>query len=199
MIESQILSRVDKYVLSLLNCNFIDFNGLEYFDDRIISLPLNASEIPKVSEPLEDECDYIINNAISDGGIFLTYDPVNHVTEALVAEHGAVRRNYDILPILVFMAENKHPDLKKYQLAHCVLNAFIKDRLKSKIRELMTETKGDFVKDNFINDTYFQLRCCNGENVYYIIYRWWDKLINEEVNFIDIDNGKGAVFVALND
>lgn len=197
--KSQILSQADKYILSLLNCNFVDFKGLEYFDDRMILLPLIVSDIPRMSEPLDDERDTAINNAISDGDIFLAYDPINHVTEALVTEHGAVRRNYDILPILFFMEENKHPNLKKYRLAYCVLNAFIKDRFKSKILELMTETKGDFVKDNFINDTYFQLRCCNGENVYYIIYRWWDKLINKAVKFTDIDNGKGAVFVALND
>lgn len=199
MMESQILSQADKYILSLLNCNFIDFNGLEHFDDRMILLPLIVSDIPRMPEPLDDKRDTIINNAISDGDIFLTYDPVNHVTETLVTEHGAVRRNFDILPILFFMEENKHPDLKKYRLAYFTLNAYIKDRLKNKILELTTETKGDFVKDNFINDTYFQLRCCNGENVYYIIYRWWDKLINEEINFIDIDNGKGAVFVASND
>ena len=28
--------------------------------------------------------------------------------------------------------------------------------------------------------------------------KWWEKLINGEVNFTDIDNGEGTVFVALN-
>ena len=37
------------------------------------------------------------------------------------------------------------------------------------------------------------------KDIYYTIYRWWDKLINGEVNFTDIDNGDGTVFVELND
>lgn len=48
-------------------------------------------------------------------------------------------------------------------------------------------------------DTYFQSRTDKQKDIYYTIYRWWDKLINGEVNFTDIDNGEGNVFVAVND
>lgn len=48
-------------------------------------------------------------------------------------------------------------------------------------------------------DTYFQSRTDKQKDIYYTIYRWWEKIINGEVNFTDIDNGEGTVFVALND
>lgn len=50
-----------------------------------------------------------------------------------------------------------------------------------------------------MKDNYVQARNCNQTDIYYIINKWWEKLINGEVNFTDIDNGKGTVFVALND
>ena len=63
----------------------------------------------------------------------------------------------------------------------------------------MTDVKGEFVKDTFKEDIYFQSRTDKQKDIYYTIYRWWEKLINGEVNFTDIDNGEGTVFVALND
>lgn len=63
----------------------------------------------------------------------------------------------------------------------------------------MTDVKGKFVKDTIKRDTYFQSRKENQQNIYYIIYRWWDKLLDGEVNFTDIVNGDGTVYVARND
>ena len=62
----------------------------------------------------------------------------------------------------------------------------------------MTDVKGEFVKDIFKEDTYFQSRTDKQKGIYYTIYCWWENLINGEVNFTDIDNGEGTVFVALN-
>ena len=70
---------------------------------------------------------------------------------------------------------------------------------KEQIRAIMPDVKGEFVKDKFIKDTYLQARQHNGQNIYYVIPRWWEKTAKGKVNFTDIDNGEGTVFVALND
>ena len=70
--------------------------------------------------------------------------------------------------------------------------------IKEQIRAMMPDAKGVFVKDNFMKDTYFQVRQHNGQNIYYIIYRWWDKLIDGKVKFTDVVNGEGTVFIARN-
>ena len=74
----------------------------------------------------------------------------------------------------------------------------MKMKIKEQIRAMMPEAKGEFVKDNFMKDTYFQVRQHNGQNIYYIIYRWWEKLIDGKVYFTDVVNGEGTVFIARN-
>lgn len=71
-------------------------------------------------------------------------------------------------------------------------------KIKEQVRAIMTDVKGEFVKDNFMKDTYFQIRQHNGKEIYYIIYRWWDKLIDGKVKFTDVVNGEGTVFIARN-
>lgn len=70
---------------------------------------------------------------------------------------------------------------------------------KEQIRAIMPDVKGEFIKDRFMKDTYIQARQHNGQNIYYVIYRWWEKVAKGKVDFADIVNGEGTVFVALND
>lgn len=70
---------------------------------------------------------------------------------------------------------------------------------KEQIRAIMPDVKGEFVNEKFMKDTYIQARQHNGQNIYYVIYRWWKKVAKGKVNFVDITNGEGTVFVALND
>ena len=70
--------------------------------------------------------------------------------------------------------------------------------IKEQIRAIMKDVKGEFVKDSFMKDTYFQIRDLDGTNIYYIIYRWWDKLANGKVKFEYVVNGEGTVFIARN-
>ena len=70
---------------------------------------------------------------------------------------------------------------------------------KEQIRAIMPDVKGEFIKDRFMKDTYIQARQHNGQNIYYVIYLWWEKVAKGKVDFADIVNGKGTVYVALND
>ena len=72
----------------------------------------------------------------------------------------------------------------------------IKEELKKQIRKLMTEVKGEFSKDNFIKDTYFQVRRLGDKEIFYGIHNWWKGLCDGEINFVDVVNGEGTVYIA---
>lgn len=69
---------------------------------------------------------------------------------------------------------------------------------KEQIRAIMPDVKGEFVKDKFIKDTYLQARQHNGQDIYYVISRWWEKVAKGKVDFVDLVNGEGTVYVAVN-
>ena len=75
-------------------------------------------------------------------------------------------------------------------------NALVKERLKKQIGKLMTDVKGKFSKDNFIKDTYFQVRKFGDKEIFYVIHNWWKGLCDEEINFVDVVNGEGTVYIA---
>lgn len=197
MIKTQILSQADKYALSLLDPDLIDFNKLE-FDKDLIYLPIIISKLSEITEPLENDNNMFLNDAIFYGDMCFTYNPIDHTVEMLIAEHGAIQRGYDIASVMFLMKQYKHPDYAEYKLVYDKFNTAVKDNLKKQIREMMMDAKGEFVKDTFAKDTYFQSRKFNGKDIYYIIYRWWDKLFKDKPYFVDVVNGEGTVFVARN-
>lgn len=197
---SKILTQADQYAFSLFDINLIDFDMLEYDRNGILSLPLITSNFPKPNEPFDDEDTMtMIADAIDYGDMWFTYNAIDHKVEELVVEIHCIQQQISCDNALCFMEQIQHPEYEKYKTAYDNFNALVKERLKQRIRTIMTDVKGEFVKDTFKEDTYFQSRTDKQKDIYYTIYRWWDKLINGEVNFTDIDNGDGTVFVALND
>lgn len=189
----------EEYIFSLLDINLIDFNNIDFdtYDDTI-SLPLITTNVPIITDNLDDDMCLFINDAILDGDIWFTYNAVSHNVDVLTVECHAVQSTTEIANI-ISLIEYQHPEYKKYKTAYDNFNALVKERLKQQIRRIMTDVKGKFVKDKFIKDNYVQARNCNQTDIYYIINKWWKILMNGEVNFTDIDNGEGTVFVALND
>ena len=197
---SKILTQPDQYAFSLFDVNLIDFDVLEYDKNGIISLPLITSNIPKPNEPFDDEDTMaMIADAIDYGDMWFTYNAIDHKVEELVIEIHCVQRQIFCDTIIYLMEQTQHPEYDKYKQIYDKFIADIEDKLKEQIRVIMTDVKGEFVKDKFMKDNYVQARNCNQTDIYYIINKWWEKLINGEVNFTDIDNGEGTVFVALND
>ena len=79
-------------------------------------------------------------------------------------------------------------------------NSKVMEWLKSHIRDVIEKPKGDFVSDKIDQDTYFQQRELNHNDIYYVIYQWWNKVLNNHVDFINATGSeKGSVFIALND
>ena len=190
----------EKYIFSLLDINLIDFGNIDFdTNDDTISLPLITSNVPIITDNLDDNMCLFINDAILDGDMWFTYNAIDHNIEALTVECHAVQSTTDIAIIIFLMEHHQLPEYEKYKTAYDNFNTLVKERLEQKIRAIMTDVKGEFVKDIFKEDTYFQSRTDKQKDIYYTIYRWWEKLINGEVDFTDIDNGEGNVFVALND
>ena len=189
----------EKYIFTLFDISLIDFDNIDFdTNDDTISLPLITSNVPIITDNLDDDICLLINDAILDGDMWFTYNAIDHNIEALTVECHSVQSTTYIANI-ISLIEYQHPEYEKYKTAYDNFNTLVKERLKQQIRAIMTDVKGEFVKDTFKDDTYFQSRTDKQKDIYYTIYRWWENLINGEVNFTDIDNGEGTVFVALND
>ena len=194
---SQILTQADQYAFSLFDPDLIDFDMLEYDKYGIISLPLITSKLPKPNEPFDNEDTMmLICDAIDYGDMWFTYDPIHHRVEELVIECMCIQQQISCDSSIYFMGQAKHPEYEKYKQSYDKFVADIKDRLKEQVRSIMTEVKGEFVKDKFIKDTYFQVRKFDGKNIFYGINKWWNGLCEGEVNFVDVVNGEGTVFIA---
>lgn len=199
MIETQILSQADKYALSLLNHDLIDFDALEFDSSGIIFLPLITSKVPKPNEPFENEdLKMHISDALDFGEMWFTYEPVSHTVESLVIENGCIQQQIFCDSTVYFIGQAKHPEYAQYKLSYDKFIDDIKEKLKEQIRVIMTEVKGEFVKDKFIKDTYFQVRQYNQNDIFYGVNKWWKSLFSGEINFVDVVNGDGTVYIARN-
>ena len=150
---SKILTQADQYAFSLFDVNLIDFDMLEYDKNGIISLPLITSNLPKPNEPFDDEDTMtMIADAIDYGDMWFTYNAINHRVEELVIEIHCVQQQIFCDAIICLMEHTQHPDYDKYKQIYDKFIADIKDKLKEQIREIMTDVKGEFVKDIFYEE-----------------------------------------------
>ena len=194
---SKFLTQADQYAFSLFDVNLIDFDMLEYDKNGIISLPLITSNLPKPNEPFDDEDTMtMITDAINYGDMWFTYNAIDHKVEELVIEIHCIQQQISCDNAIYFMEQIQHPKYEQYKMSYDKFVADIKGELKKQIRKLMTEVKGEFVKDKFIKDTYFQARQFNDTKIFYGIHNWWKGLCEEEINFVDVVNGEGTVFIA---
>lgn len=197
---SKILTQADQYAFSLFDVNLIDFDMLEYDKNGIISLPLITSNLPKPNEPFDNEDTMaMITDTIDYGDMWFTYNAIDHKVEALVIEIHCIQKQIFCDTIICLMEHTQYPEYDKYKQIYDKFIADIEDKLKEQIRVIMTDVKGEFVKDKFIKSAYIQARTDKQKNIFYTIHRWWEKLIEGDIEFVDITNGDGTVYVARND
>lgn len=188
----------DTYFFDLLDINNIDFDNTIILKDGTISLALDVGKIPRPEFESDDE---ILQELDEDDEYCLIFNSERGITETLSVTRMSITHNYEcIYPITINTMEFVHyPDFQKYKQIYCQFNHQIMEWVKQQIRAIMTDVKGEFVKDVIDEYTYFQSRLdTDGNDVYYIIYKWWDKLFKGEVNFTDVVDGAGTVFVAQN-
>ena len=197
---SKILTQADQYAFSLFDVNLIDFDMLEYDKNGIISLPLITSNLPKPNEPFDyEDTMTMIADAIDYGDMWFTYNAIDHKVEELVIEIHCIQQQIPCDVIIRLMEQTQHPEYDKYKQIYDKFIADIKDKLKEQVRAIMTDVKGEFVKDKFIKSAYIQARTDKQKDIFYTIHRWWEKLIEGDIEFVDITNGDGTVYVARND
>ena len=197
---SKILTQADQYAFNLFDVNLIDFDMLEYDRNGIISLPLITSNLPKPNETFDDEDTMtIITDAIDYGDMWFTYNAIDHKVEELVIEIHCIQQQIPCDVIIRLMEQTQHSEYDKYKQIYDKFIADIKDKLKEQVRAIMTDAKGEFVKDKFIKSAYIQARTNEQKGIFYTIHRWWEKLIEGDIEFVDITNGDGTVYVARND
>ena len=194
---SKILTQADQYAFSLFDVNLIDFDMLEYDRNGIISLPLITSNLLKPNEPFDDEdAMTMIADAIDYGDMWFTYNAIDHKVEELVIEIHCIQQQIPCDNAINFTEQIQYPEYEQYKMSYDKFIADIKGEFKKQIRKLMTEVKGEFLKDNFIKDTYFQSRQFNDKEIFYVIHNWWKGLCEGEINFVDVVNGEGRVYIA---
>ena len=67
----------EKYILSLLDINLIDFGNIDFdTNDDTISLPLITSNVPIITDNLDDDICLLINDAILDGDMWFIYNAI---------------------------------------------------------------------------------------------------------------------------
>ena len=187
----------DTYFFDLLDFDNIDFANTIILQDGTISLALDVGKIPRPEFETDDE---ILQELDEDDEYNLIFSPERGITETLSVIRMSIAHNYEcIYPIIMNVMEFVHyPEFQKYKQIYDHFNNQIMEWVKQQIRAIMTDVKGEFRNDTIDKDTYFQSRELNDHEIYYIICRWWDKVHKSEVNFVDVVNGEGTVYVARN-
>lgn len=132
---------------------------------------------------------------------YIQFLPERNKSDSFAIKHNKkmYARSHDYLSdALYFMKYLKHPDYWIYSEDYDKFNGQAMEWVKEQIRAILTDLKGEYVKDMIMKDTYFQTRMLDGQEIFYIIYRWWDKVKKRSVTWVDVVNGQGNVFVALN-
>ena len=187
----------DTYFFDLLDFDNIDFANTTILQDGTISLALDVGKIPRPEFETDDE---ILQELDEDDEYNLIFNPERGITETLSVIRMSIAHNYEcIYPIIMNVMEFVHyPEFQKYKQIYDQFNSQVMEWVKQQIRAIMTDVKGEFRNDTIDKDTYFQSRELNDHEIYYIICRWWDKVHKSEVNFVDVVNGEGTVYVARN-
>lgn len=67
--------KIDNYILSLLNVEYIDFENSEIHDDGTIDVYLNKNKIPKLDFEIDDDSDnWILGQLELCEGVFIEID-----------------------------------------------------------------------------------------------------------------------------
>ena len=187
----------DTYFFDLLDFDNIDFANTTILQDGTISLALDVGKIPRPEFETDDE---VFEKLDEDDEYNLIFNPERGITETLSVIRMSIAHNYEcIYPIIMNVMEFvRYPEFQKYKQIYDQFNNQVMEWVKQQIRAIMTDVKGEFRNDTIDKDTYFQSRELNDHEIYYIICRWWDKVHRSEVNFVDVVNGEGTVYVARN-
>lgn len=191
------------YEFSLLNTKYVDFKNAVIREDLInedgmILLPLMVHLLPKVRCEITEDY-YYFENVREWDECYVVFNVMDRIATGLYITSRGVRHCMDLcyMGTVDYLRYLKRPEADKCQNLYDIFNREVMGWLKSLIRDIILNPKGNFKNDFFKKDTYFQLRH-EDKDIYYIVYEWWNKLQKGKTDFIDIlDND--TVFIAKND
>lgn len=193
---NDIITSDNKYILSLINVDFINFDLSEIKKDGMVHLVLDSKKLLRpVTRPSSEN--WILDNLSKTEYCCIIFNPSENRCEELLVEHHAVVYNYNYVSLMYFMEMLNYPEYENYKFQCDNFGKNIMEWLKSQIRTMMLDLPGKFINDTIKKDTYFQMRNYECQNIYYIICRWWEKLKNDEISLVDIIND-GSLFIAQN-
>lgn len=188
----KVISNEDLLIMNLLNPKMLILQDIEVNCDGTIKFPFDPDMVEKTYD-----CDLACDLQYADECNFV-YDAIDGDL-SLEVETFAVVHRYDVSFIINTMELIEYPDYHKYKSEYDNLIKQMVNQIKVKIRETIDMPIGEFVKDHIAKDTYFQARNDGEKYIYYIIYRWWNKVVEGKADFTDVVNGEGTVFIARND
>lgn len=182
-----------KYILENtifdLACNY------KYAMSKLLSTDPNQDKVSRKVLP-NDKDEYYIAYIVS---------PVKteHLTTFSVKHKGVMMSPPDDF-ITETMNWLKDSNASEYDYYKNLVSGFVtkaNEWVRGQIRKKLIDSKigGEFRQDVIIDGVYFNRRTINNKIVAYIVNNWYIHYAKGSVKWIDIDNGEGAVFVAVNE
>lgn len=172
-----------------LACNY------KYAMGKLLGVTPNQDKVSRKVLP-NDEDEYYIAYIVS---------PIDteHLTTFFVRHKGIMMSPPDdfITESMNWLKDSKSPE---YSYCKSLINNFVtkaNEWVREQIRKKLIDGKinGEFRQDLIMDSVYFNRRAMNNKIVVYIINNWYVHYTKGSVKWIDIDNGEGAVFVAVNE
>lgn len=167
-----------KYAMSMLRCT--NFNKDTECTRKI--LPNNEDEyyIPYVVSPVGTN-EHLTTVCVRHKG-FMMSTPDDFITETLNLLENQPEYNYCKSLINSFVVK---------------ANEWVRERVRKKLFD--GKVGGEFRQDTIVEDVYLNRRANDNKAITYIINNWYTHYAKGTVNWTDIDNGAGSIFVALNE
>ena len=125
------------------------------------------------------------------------------ITTFIVKHNGTANSPVDdfVTTTMQWLKDFKHPEYAYYKTLTEKFTEQANEWVRKQIcTRLMSDgVKGNFRQDTIVADTYFHRRNESGNDIYYIVHEWWKRIKKGYVQWTDIDNGEGKIFVALNE
>lgn len=189
----------------------IDDDGTIYFNLRSSALLSRNSLVPNRSYCAF--CDAVFSDLPESRKLidrelcYIAFNPQEEMklTGFAVIKDGRIYRSSQEC-IIHALEQIKKTDSHKFSCFRKRLEAFSDEAelwLRLKIRDTLfdsTDVLGFFKKDYLKNGTYFQNRQKDTDDIFYVMYRWWDKLNDDHIIWVDTSEERNQkIFIALNE
>lgn len=196
-----------KDILTLIDVNNVDFEDSYIKEDGRILLGLKQEVLQSVGQ-LNDFYKTIFHEKVEK--IKFAQNPKFYLVMCItdqISFNGFAVMTEDEMPIYAYVRLSQSTLEKENKITELIIA--VDKWLREKVRRIIEShrTCGIFKDDYLKSGTYFQCRKQNDLNIFYIIYRYWEKIKNEKdsnITWIDImedENGEnkcnGHVFISL--